>query len=146
VLPQHRLLQLPQLRAGLDAELVHVQLARLAVELERVGLPPGAVQREHQERAWTLTQRLARDQLLELRNDRLARLDRRVEPVFVRLHPQLLEMCGDGLRRSAPERKRFFVPALATQLLEAVEVELALLDAQRVTGRARDEPVGAERL
>ena len=37
----------PQLRAGLDADLLHQQAARVAVGLERLGLAPAAIQREH---------------------------------------------------------------------------------------------------
>src|SRR5439155_11586635 len=48
ILPEDRALELLQLPARLDPELVHERLARLAVEVECFGLTAGAVQRQHQ--------------------------------------------------------------------------------------------------
>ena len=49
VLAQDRLLEVPQLGARLEPELVEERLARLPVGLERVRLPSRAVEREHEE-------------------------------------------------------------------------------------------------
>jgi len=48
VLAQDRPLELLQRRPGLDPELIDEQLPPGPVGLERLGLPPGAVEREHQ--------------------------------------------------------------------------------------------------
>src|SRR5262249_57037155 len=48
VLLEDRALELAQRVAGLDPELLHERPARALVDGERVGLSPGAVQREHQ--------------------------------------------------------------------------------------------------
>ena len=80
----------------------------------------------------------------------------RLDSVLESRQPPLLE---PG-RRTAPEtecaleraRRRFRVTcgellsSLAYEKLETVEVELALLDTQRIPGRLRDQAVGAERL
>ena len=47
---QHGRLELAQLRAGIDAELVREAGADAAQCGQRVGLPAGAVQRQHQHR------------------------------------------------------------------------------------------------
>ena len=54
VLAEDRGLELAQLRAGVDAELLDQRLARGAVGGERVGLPARAVEREHELRARAL--------------------------------------------------------------------------------------------
>ena len=47
VLREDRVVEPAQLRPGLDADLLHQRRARLAVGLERLGLAPRPVQREH---------------------------------------------------------------------------------------------------
>ena len=54
VLAEDRGLELAELRAGIDAELLDERLARGAVGGERVGLPARAVEREHELRARAL--------------------------------------------------------------------------------------------
>jgi hypothetical protein len=75
--------------SGLDPELLHEQLARSPEELERVGLPAGAVEREHQQLARPLAQRLLPHEALELGDGGRgpAGIDRRVQPVFVCREP-----------------------------------------------------------
>ena len=48
VLAQDRLVHALQLSAGLDAGVLDEDLAGVAVDLERLGLPSAAIQREHQ--------------------------------------------------------------------------------------------------
>ena len=55
-------LQPPQLRPRLDPELVHQQPAARAHRLERLRLPAGPIQRQHQLRAQALAQRVLGDQ------------------------------------------------------------------------------------
>ena len=66
VLPQDRLVEAAQLRAGLDADRVHELVARPAVGAERVGLAPAAVEGEHAQRVEALAQRLASEDRLGL--------------------------------------------------------------------------------
>src|SRR5205807_4586471 len=47
-------------------------------------------------------------------------------------------------RRAPPERKRLLGPPFLGQPLEFVQVELARLDAERVTGTTRHQPTVAE--
>ena len=58
VLAQDRLLESLQRRARIDSELVPQMLSRLPVGLERLGLTPAAVQREHQLAVQPLAQRM----------------------------------------------------------------------------------------
>ena len=60
-------LELAQPLARLDPELLDQLPARVLVRLQRVGLPVGAVEREHQLRAQALAVRVLVDQPLELR-------------------------------------------------------------------------------
>ena len=55
-------MQLPQGRAGFDAQLGHQGAPRPAVGRECVGLPTGAVQRQHEHPAQLLPQRVLADQ------------------------------------------------------------------------------------
>ena len=96
-------MQAPQLRAGLDADLLDERRPRLAVGVQRIGLPPGAVQREHALGVEALAQRLLAHEPVELADDlpvapggEIA-LDR----VLERRQPELLE--PPDLRR----RERF---------------------------------------
>ena len=66
VLAEDRGLELAELGAGIDAELLDERLARGAVGGERVGLAARAVEREHELRARPFAQRLGGDERLEL--------------------------------------------------------------------------------
>jgi hypothetical protein len=63
---QDRLVQLVQLQARLDPELLDEHVTRPPVGLQRVGLPTTAVQREHQLRVQALAPRVQLDQPLQL--------------------------------------------------------------------------------
>ena len=65
VLPQDRLLQPSELGPGLDPDLVNEDRARGTKALERLGLPPGAVQREHPQGVKALAQGMFGDQGVE---------------------------------------------------------------------------------
>ena len=151
VLPQDLVMQAPQLRAGLDADLLDERRPRLAVGVQRVGLPPGAVQREHALGVEALAQRLLAHEPVELADDlpvapggEIA-LDR----VLERRQPELLEppdlrrrerFAGDVVqRRAVPERER--LPRLAElhEVLEPPRVDLRGIDVQLVALAARDD-------
>ena len=109
-------LELLQLGAGLEPQLLTQRRACCAVDLERVGLTARAVEGQHQLRPEPLPQRVPSDQLLQLRDGCLAELEVGLEPVAPRLQPQLLEplrllerdrLVGEvGERMAAPQRER----------------------------------------
>ena len=66
ILVQDRLLELLELTARLEAELVPEHVASLAVGLERIGLPAGSVQRQHQLCMNALPQRVDGHERLQL--------------------------------------------------------------------------------
>ena len=69
VLAEDRALQLLQLAPRLDPQLVDEHAARVLVRGERLCLPPGAVEREHELAAQPLAQRGRRDERLELADE-----------------------------------------------------------------------------
>ena len=156
VLAEDALLERAELGRRLEPELVEGR-PRVAVRGERVGLTAGAVEGEHLLRPEALTMRVLRDERLELGGDlgRDARLEIGVDPRLERGEPPLLEPrrlrlgerleCDVGERVPAPERERLDRLPVVHELLEALGVELAVLDAQEIPRRPRDDPVGAER-
>ena len=147
-----------QRRARLEAELVGESSAGVPVDLERLRLPAGAVQREHQLPAQPLAQWVPADELLELLDDRVmpAQGEVGLDPLLERREVQLLEpgdvvlgkrLVGElGERRAAPEGESNpeclgslvgivggeCLAALLEQRPEAVEVELSRRDAELV--------------
>ena len=133
VLAQDRGLELAELGAGVDAELLDERLARGAVGGERVGLAARAVEREHELRARALAQRLGGDQRLELGDELGVAPEReiRLDPLLERDGAQLLEPRDLGLgerlveevgeRRAAPERERLAQRALGRGGISAFE-------------------------
>src|SRR5204862_6847660 len=71
VVTQDRALELLELRARLEPELLDEDAATLAVARERLRLPARPVEREHQLPAQLLSQRLLCDERLELRDEPL---------------------------------------------------------------------------
>src|SRR5581483_11538909 len=65
-LPEDRLMQLAQLAAGLDPELVDERRASALVGVEGLGLASRAIESEHELTAKALAQRVLRDQRLQL--------------------------------------------------------------------------------
>ncbi len=169
ILLEDRLLELAQLTAGLDPELLDKGGARLGVRVECLGLTAGAIQRQHELGPGTLAQRLlphqgaqATDELLVL-----AELDTRRDPFLERCQPELLEpayLClAERLigqvrqRRPAPVRERLAEqlaslarraagqrPSAAfSERLEALGVDPLGVGEEPVAGRARDQqPAG----
>ena len=166
VLPQDRPLELLQGRRRLDAERLDELAARAPVGLERIRLPAGAVEGEHQLRPEALAIGVLAHELLELGHERVVPPagEVGVQPPLERAEPQLLEaaalVAGErklaevGQRRAAPElerrgeRRRLVgrPPRLAReQLVDAVEVELARLQPQPVGAAPGLDPLRAER-
>src|SRR5581483_4680770 len=118
VVREDRVLDPPELRAGLEAELVDVDPPGRPVRLERVCLPAAPVEREHQLAPEPLAERAFVDRVLELGDDlpMLAERERGLEPLLERVDPQIFEAVGLGAqppdlgqpleRRAAPERER----------------------------------------
>ena len=172
VVAQDRLLQLLELRAGLDSELVDERQPRSPVGLERVRLTAGAVESQHQVRAQRLPVRMLLDERLERRHERGVVAERQLYEDHVLLHrqPQLLELVDRRARGSVklelgetvtpPERKRLAqahprhrgvfakhgAAALVDEAREQGCIELARLELRNVPGRLGQERAGAERL
>ena len=145
-------MQAPQLRAGLDADLAHERVAREAVGLERVGLAPRAVEREHALRVQLLAQRLTRR-----RAPRARRRPRDGGPAS----RSASIACSSAARRSsssrrisaaangsaetsssagpAPLRQRLARHPARDQTLEPPDVDVLVADAQLVAVPAGDD-------
>ena len=153
--------------AGLDAELVDERSARILVGSQSLCLTAGAVEREHLRAADPLAQGMFLHERRHLGHDLcvpsqlevgLDALLEGAEPLLFqprdrRLRERVVgEVCK---RRPAPQRERLVQlvrsdlrirsRGLVAQPLEAVEVEPAGLDPQRVPRRPRQDHVGAER-
>ena len=166
VLAEDRQLKLPELRARLNRQLLGKQRAPGAVGFQRLGLAAGPVQREHQLPAEPLAQGMLGNQLLKLGTEGAVSAERqlRLDPVLhrgqaARLEPLHLEPgkrfeLKIGQRPAAPQRLRVAqqhrgparitvlqrVTALGHPLVECVQVQLALFDAEQVPGRAGEQP------
>ena len=161
VLTKQHARELAKRRRSLDAELVVEDLAHLVVDLERVRLAPGAVQREHEVCAQLLAQRVLTHELLEF-GDELsvhAALQVGFDAALEHSHTKLLESRDRRLRerlveevrqrRPAPERecmpeqggRRIRVPPVQRaggflcHVLDAKGVELLRTDAKEIAGR-----------
>jgi hypothetical protein len=168
ILAEDRLLEAPQLGAGLDAEVVDQRASRVAVDVERLRLAATAIERQHQLATRAFAERVLGHERLELPDELgvTARLQVGVHTVLERGEPQALES-GDLRsrevlvrevceRRPTPHRERLAKPSrralrgrfarLGNDLLEARAVELVRLDAQQVARLARDESPLAELL
>ena len=128
-------LQLLQLGSRLDADPVHQLGARVMVGLERLGLAPRPVQRQHPLRMQLLAQRVLRHELVQLADDvSMATLvevvlDRQlvcahpslVEPADLRGGERLLRHVGECL--AAPERECLARAGLLHETLEPLDVD-----------------------
>ncbi len=170
VLAEDRGLELLELRAGVDAELLEERLAGGSVGGERVCLAPRAVEREHQLRAGPLAHGLRGDERFELGDELGMTTEREIglDPLLEHGGSQVLEPRDLGLgerfvqevreRRPLPERERVAkctlaggrVPGVergATLLCEPrepVDVDSLRLELEDVAGRARDKRRCAE--
>ena len=111
VLGEDLLLERPQLGSGLDPELLDEHVARVLVGAQRVGLPARPVQREHQQLAEPLPDRVLLGEPLGLDRDRRVpapfQIDRELglqrdevqllEPLALGLRPRLVRDVGEGL-------------------------------------------------
>ncbi len=89
-------LDFPEVGAGFGAELFHQEVPGALVEGERLGLPAGAEQGEHQLADQRLAQRVLSDQPPEFRDEFGVPAERQlgVEAELHRLEPQLLEVAA----------------------------------------------------
>ena len=93
-------LQLAGALARFEPELLARRCAAVLEDAERVGLPTGPVQREHEQAPEPLAQRMRGDELFELDDHALVPTEREleVEPLLDRREPQLGQP-RDGRRR-----------------------------------------------
>ena len=172
IVVEDRALLRAQIRPGLETELFMKEVAQLGIRLERLGLPPRPVEREHEPRAQPFPEWIVHDEGLELRAQLAVPSQREVgrDPLLERLQPKLVQPVGLtlderfvsklGERRAAPERERLaevgrcplWTPrselslAFREQVREPREIELALVDEEPVPARLGQQPVGAEPL
>ena len=133
VLAQDCRLELAELGAGIDAELVDEGLTRSAIGGEGVGLPTGAVEGQHELGTRTLAERLCLDERLELRDelgvaaqreigvDALLENDRAelLEAGYLVLRERLVEEVRE--RRPTPESERLAHRALGGDRIASCE-------------------------
>ena len=153
-------LQLAELRARLEPELVAQLQAKRRERFERVRLPPGAVQGLQQLALQPLPQRMHRHEVAQLRQQlRMpAELQQHLDPLLSSQQPQLLQPLGLrsgevlvaelSVRSPAPERLGAVeqrqgergipflraLAALAEQPLEARRIESLAIDLQGIAG------------
>ncbi len=151
-------LELAQAGSWLDPELRRQHSSGTPVRLERVCLAPAVVEGQHEVRPEALAVRVLSEQPLELRDDVRMTTEREIrgKPIFERVRPKLVEpgslarrerlAAKVGERLPSPQRERLteelcgkpgFVgleraPSLLREPLEAVQVEIAGVDQQRV--------------
>ena len=167
LVPQDLRLDLLELGAGLDPELVDEAGACILVHLQGLGLPARTIQREHQLSAEGLSERMLGDEGFELA-DHIAlasELEVGVDPLAADDEPQLLEAsdlclrevveCELGQSGTAPEVEgglkpvaslfRGKSPCVRERTLEASRIDLIRLHPEQVARRAGDEDVCAQR-
>src|SRR5205823_11568540 len=93
LLAEDRGVHAPQERARLEAQLLDEELAAFAVGLERLSLPAGAVEGEHELGAQALAQRVLPDERLQLANHLRVRADRQLRlcPLLHQREVELVE-------------------------------------------------------
>jgi hypothetical protein len=138
-------------RSRLDPQLLDQHVACIPVGGERVGLPAGSVEREHQHRVEALAQRFGGDERLELCDHTAvpALAEVMLDCELERRQPQLLEpadlggrerLVGDIIeRRAAPQFQRLARRAAGEQALEVLRVDRAGADAQLIALASRDD-------
>ena len=172
VLSEDRALESLERLAGVEAELVDEGGSRVLVRAERVGLAAGAVEREHQQPADVLAERMLAREHLQLGDGLRVPAEREVglEAVLQRDEAKLLEpgdlVAGERLEREVPERRAApqaerpaedvgrlarvirgeQAAALLEQALEHAGVETVVLETQHVARWLRLEHARAEGL
>jgi hypothetical protein len=156
-------LERPQRGARLESELRIESLAHVAENVERLGLASAAIEREHQLAAEAFAEGMLGGQGSQLADELgvSSELEVGVNALLERGQAKLFESCRldgrEGLGRdarkrwSAPERegvgehartlRRLELRGLSDEVLEAVEVELSGIDADRIAGCAACNPV-----
>ena len=137
--------------------------------MQRVRLPPAAVEREHQLSAQALAERVRGDERLELGDELVVAAERQVavDALLERAQAQLLEAGDLALRErlvvqvrqrlAAPERERLEqtarplyrivqLPRLRDQRLELLQVDFVRRNVQQIPGRSRPDPICADQL
>ena len=172
ILVEDRLLELLELGAGLEPELLVEGAAGIPVTLEGLGLAAGTVEGEHQLTAQPLACRMLCDQDVELTDQGAMAAERQVglDSVFERVQAQLLEpadlVLGEGLvgevrqRRPTPETQRLpqglrgaaVITALdclaprSGEALKPIGIDLVGVGLERVAPATGDEHALAELL
>jgi hypothetical protein len=84
-------LQLLEAGAGVKPEFLGQTVAQILIDVQRLGLAPAAVQRQHQLTAQALAQGVLRHQRAQLTDQLLVSSERKVrlDPVLDRIQPQL---------------------------------------------------------
>ena len=160
---EDRALKLGQRPRRLDPELGDERLARRPIHLERLDLPPRAIERDHQQPAKALAQGVVPHEHFELgeRGAVPAECELGLEALLERREPQLLQpsdrrlrerlVCDVGERSTAPESESVLQQAdgglglgpverlrgLVSPPLEPVQVEPLRLDVEGVPRRPR---------
>ncbi len=149
-MPQDRLLELLQRRARLEPKLVDEQTPRLAIDLERLDLPAGAVERQHELRLEARSRYgCSRDERLQIADELCPSTEREVgvdttlerdeaklrETADLHLRERLTVQISEG--RAAPETEslaedprrllRRRVLRVGDEPLEPQEIELVRL-------------------
>jgi hypothetical protein len=88
--------QLAQFGAGVDAQLPGDGVPRLPVDLERLGVPPGAVQGAHQQQPQAFPQRMVRQQPAQLGDGLVVPAEGEFgrDPQFASAQAQLVQSFG----------------------------------------------------
>ena len=125
------------LEAGtrLDAQLFDEHAPRRLICLQRLGLPAGAIEREHQVRAWPLPKRIRRDQLLELSDHGLVPPEQEIgfDAILERGETKVFEPGDGGLgERLEAEIRRRRAPPEAERLVELLRRPLRVAGGERL--------------
>ena len=152
ILGEDVVVQAPEVGSRLDADLFHERGARVAVGLERLGLPAAAVEREHPLAVHVLAQRVLGGQRVELA-DHLGvspGLQVGVDRHLGGAQAQFFEAADLGGRErllgevcqwlTAPQRERVARQALVEQPLGQQDVDHALGDLQLVPAPVGHDP------
>jgi hypothetical protein len=166
ILREHAPLELAQRGARLQAQRVRELLAEAPIRVEGVGLPPAAVERQHQLLDGPLTERLTPDERLEL-GDRLGvapQVEPRIDQVAVGAEPKLVEPSGlvgqaglvdevgeggatpdrEGRLEDRLPRRGLLVARVGRQRQEVPEVDRLRRQVEDVARCTGDDGVGAE--
>jgi hypothetical protein len=148
ILPQDRLVEIAELLARLDAELLHQRAPGRRVGVESLGLAARSVEGQHQLAAKPLTHRVPLDQLLKLADHRevLTPCKRVVDGELARSCPELLQAADLGRRerlvgeiverRTAPQHE-CLADRVAGRPLSRGHQPLEAQRVDRVRGRAQ---------